>query len=94
MERLADIGAENIRHLYVFFMKFNVFTYAVNLLESLRKSRSMSKEERPETLGHFRFFRLGPRLASILLTRGPGVLPKPTKEKVPAALAALQWSPA
>ncbi len=93
MDRPVIFGAGNIRFLYVFLMKFNVFTYAVNPVESFRKSRSVITGERAEALGPFRFFRLSPRLASFLPYRGPGVLLIPTKENVPAALAALQRFP-
>jgi hypothetical protein len=93
MARLAKPGTGNIRHLYVFLMKFNVFTYAVNSVDRLRKRRSVSEGERADTLGPFRLSRLSFRLASFLPTRGSGVLFIPTKEKAPAALAALQRFP-
>ena len=89
-----NFGAGNIRYLYVFFMKFKVFTYAVNPVENFRKGRSVTGKARAGTLETFRLFRLGTRIASFLLSQGLGVLFIPTKEKVPAALAALQWFPA
>jgi hypothetical protein len=91
---LANRIVGNIGNLYAFFMKFNVFAYAVNPVESLRKSRSVTQGVRAERLESLRLFSFSTRLASFLPLRGPGVLFIPTKEKVPAALDALQRFPA
>jgi hypothetical protein len=92
--RRAKLCAGNIGHLYVFFIKFNVFIYAVNPAASFRKDRSMTQGARAKTLGPSRFFRPSIRLACLLPLREPGVLLIPTKEKTPAALDALQRFPA
>jgi hypothetical protein len=91
---LANCALRNIGNLYAFFMEFNVFAYAVNPVESLRKGRSVTQGVRAERLEPFRLFSLSTRLASFLPLRGPGVLLIPMKEKVPAALDALQRFPA
>jgi hypothetical protein len=91
---LANSTHGNIGNLYVFFMKFNVFTYAVNPVEGVEKGRSVTLGVRAERLEPFRLINFSTRLASFLPSRGPGVLLIPMKEKVPAALDALQWFPA
>lgn len=83
-----------ISNLYVFLMKFNVFTYAVNASESFGKGRCVTQGVRAERLEPFRLFNFSTRLASFLLSRGPGALLIPMKEKVPAALEALKRFPA
>jgi hypothetical protein len=92
--RLAKLCAGNIGHLYVFFMEFNVFIYAVNPAESFRKVRSMPQGARADTPGPCRLFRPSTRLACLLSSQAPGVRLIPTEEKTPAALDALQRFPA
>jgi hypothetical protein len=57
-------GSENIDGLYEFLMKFNVFIYAVNSVESFPRGRSVFIAERAERHETFRFFKLSPRLVS------------------------------
>ena len=45
-------------------MKFNVFIYAVNSVESFPRGRSVFIAERAERHETFRFFKLSPRLVS------------------------------
>jgi len=63
-ELVRKSGAENIDGLYEFLMKFNVFIYVVNSVESFPRGRSVFIAERAERHETFRFFGLSPRLAS------------------------------
>ena len=72
-KRLAGgINFKNVRSLYEFFMKFNVFFYAMNPVEGFRGGRSAFTSEHAERREILRNFRLSPRLASVLQSRGPG----------------------
>jgi hypothetical protein len=74
-------------------MKFNVFFYVVNPVESLPKGRSVLIAESGEMLGTVRVFGAAHGMF-FFQYRGPGVLIVTTsKEKAPAALAALQRFP-
>jgi hypothetical protein len=54
----------NIHRLYEFLMKFNVFIYVVNPVESLPRGRSVLIAENAEMLETVRVFGGRPRLVS------------------------------
>jgi hypothetical protein len=55
-ELVRKSGAENIDGLYEFLMKFNVFIYVVNPIESLPRGRSVLIGESTEMLDAVRVF--------------------------------------